>query len=261
MTKQKTYWNTVADEYQSVTRIATDAFHFGPLLPSNRELQLFPVPGNGQRCLELGCGAGQNSIYLARHGAECTAIDISAEQLAHGQRLAAEAGVEVEFFEADIDDLPALNLGVFDFIHSVYGLPFAQDPGRVVAESAKCLAPGGILVITVGHPVFAGEFIEVDEGELGMFVTDYFKPPTDTRFIDDSDDFINSRSWPLSDVSDWLLDAGLQIRRMAEPGPAPIPIMDEVAIIEQVPYDSPNWRELYHQLIRVPVVAVFVAQK
>jgi SAM-dependent methyltransferase len=261
MTNQRNYWNNIADEYQSATRIATDAFHFGPLLPSNRELQLFPVPGRGQRCLELGCGAGQNSIYLARHGADCTAIDISGEQLAHGRKLAKEAGVDIDFREADIDDLPTLDLGTFDFIHSVYGLPFAHDPGRVIAESAKRLSPGGIMVITVGHPVFAGEFIEVDDGEFGMFVTDYFKPPADTRFIGDSDDFINSRSWPLSDVSDWLLDAGLQIRRMAEPGPAPIPILDEEAIAEQVPYDSPGWRGLYHQLIRVPVVAVFVAQK
>ena len=70
------YWNIIADEYQDVTHISVDDFHYGPLLPGDRALGLIPPLDPGARCLELACGAGQNSLYLASaYGADCVAID------------------------------------------------------------------------------------------------------------------------------------------------------------------------------------------
>jgi SAM-dependent methyltransferase len=93
---QQVYWDEIAEEYQRLTRISTDDFHFGPLLPGDLELQILPEITSGMSCLELGCGAAQNSIALARRGAVCTAIDISSHQIQHAAQLAAAAKVDIE---------------------------------------------------------------------------------------------------------------------------------------------------------------------
>ena len=36
------YWNTIADAYQREPHISTDDFHYGPLLPGDRELGQLP---------------------------------------------------------------------------------------------------------------------------------------------------------------------------------------------------------------------------
>ena len=63
------YWDDLADLYQKETRISTDDFHYGPLLPGDSILGLLP-PVPQRSCLEIGCGAGQNSIFLAKQGAQ-----------------------------------------------------------------------------------------------------------------------------------------------------------------------------------------------
>ena len=56
------------------------------------------------RLLDLGCGEGQNAVYLAQNGFDVTGIDLSETGLAKAERLAAEAGVEVAFACADLID-------------------------------------------------------------------------------------------------------------------------------------------------------------
>ncbi len=254
------YWNELAADYQRVTRINCTGFHLGPLLPDAAELKLLPEVG-GRRCLELGCGAGQNSIYLASRGARCVAVDVSDEQLAHGRGLAAAHKVEVNFRQASLDALPLAELGTFHFIHSTFALPFASDPAAVLRDIASLLEPGGTLLLSTAHPVFAGEWLEIEEEGEGLFLGNYFEPPPDVRFseMNDGQVFICSRAYPLGVTIDWILDAGLTLRRLLEPRPLPIPTMSEAEIRRQVPYDSPSWRELYGQIARVPVVAVFLA--
>lgn len=60
------------------------------------------VPG---RAIDLGCGEGDNAIFLARHGFTVTAIDFAPAAIAKAVRKAEAAGVEVEFL---VDDLTRL---------------------------------------------------------------------------------------------------------------------------------------------------------
>ena len=93
---QRNYWNCLSSKYQRMMRISCDDFHYGPQIPGDSVLRLLPPLQPGMRALELGCGAAQNSIFLARKGLDCTALDISSEQLAHARKLAAAAGVKIE---------------------------------------------------------------------------------------------------------------------------------------------------------------------
>ncbi len=255
------YWDALADEYQASTRISTDDFHFGPLLPGNRELRVLPRDVASRTCLEIGCGGGQNSIYLAKQGARCTAIDISEQQLVHGRRLAATANVEVTFECRDMEKLADRGLGTFDLIHSTHALPFTACPERVVANAADMLGASGMMVLTLSHPVFAGEWLEVDGEGAGLFLRDYFHPAADVRFTGGGDSFIQSCAHPIGTTIDWLIQAGLAVESVLEPEPLPIPTMTKTAILERVPYDSAAWRELYEQIAHVPVVVIFVAIK
>ena len=95
--KNEQYWEEIAEAYQAETVISTDDFHYGPLIAGDSELELLPKTLSGLDCLEIGCGGAQNSIYLAKHGANCTAVDISAKQLRFAKQLARQAGVIVSF--------------------------------------------------------------------------------------------------------------------------------------------------------------------
>ena len=111
---QSRYWNCVAQQYQSCCRIALDDFHYGPLVPGESRLHLLPPSLKGLRCFEFGCGAGQNSIFLAGQGAQCVALDVAESQLACGRELASCQGVEVGFLQGAMEEVRPDELGRFD---------------------------------------------------------------------------------------------------------------------------------------------------
>lgn len=61
---------------------------------------LFKLP-SGSRILDVGCGTGRHSVELAKRGYQVTGVDISPGMLDVARKKAGEAGVEVEFIEAD----------------------------------------------------------------------------------------------------------------------------------------------------------------
>jgi len=252
------YWNATADEYQSTIRISTDDYHYGPLLPGDRELNLLPEPLQGKRCLEIGCGAGQNSIFLTRHGADCVAVDLSERQLHHGRELATQCGVRVDFRRHDMDQLPVAELGSFDLVHNA-SLTFSQNPGQVVRTMADLLRPDGQLLLVALHPLHAGDWIELDDGTEGVWIRSYFHMPVDERDAEEGHDGIVARYYTLSEMAGWITDAGLRINRIVEPEPLPIPSLHDDEVMQRVPYDSPDWRELYPFLAAVPFAVIFLA--
>lgn len=274
------YWDDLAELYQKETRISTNDFHYGPLLPGDSILGLLPRFGKNPttvfQTLEIGCGAGQNSIFLARQGAQCTAIDISEKQLNHGRHLAASENVKVDFRRISMDssadlktlprqsDIPKIlhsTLPPFDLIHSSYALPFSADPAKVITDCAALLKPGGTFLLTTGHPLYAGEWLDIGDDEDGVFLPNYFQLDADVRMSMDDQTINAAQYWPISQIAEWMHEAGMIIERLLEPAPMPIPKMNEAEILEKVPYDSKDWRTLYNQLSRIPVVVIFKARK
>lgn len=246
------YWDAISETYQSQTRISTDDFHYGPLLPGDRALQLLPSPLSGLRCLEIGCGAGQNSIYLAKQGARCSAWDISGEQLKRGKQLATADKVDVLFEQKDMESLN--DSAAFDLIHSAYALPFSKNPAELVKAMLKALRPGGTLLLSTGHPLYGNEWMSFDDGEEGLFVEDYFDPLEDLRMINDGDVHCRSRTWPVSEMCHWITDCGGMITALNEPKALPD---DELAT--KAPYFSEDWAEQANNLRKVPIVLILRA--
>ena len=256
--RNRSYWDGLADEYQSSTRISVTDFHYGPLLAGDATYNLLPEDVNGLRCLELGCGAGQNSIFLSSRGAECVAIDVSEQQLAHAARLNQDHGTGVAFHALAMEQLDG-RFGSFDLIHSAYGLPFALDPFTVVQNCANLLNPGGVLLFSMGHPVYAGEWLELDENERGIFLQDYFNPIPDVRDGHQDDSSSWARAFPVSTVIGWVLDAGLQVNAVLEPRAEPVDTFTAEQLQRRVPYFSEDWAEQVQELRKFPIVLVLKA--
>ena len=255
------YWDEIADEYQQITRISTNDFHYGPLLPGDREVKALPPIKEGMKCLEIGSGGAQNSIYLASQGADCLATDISAGQLEHGRKIAEELGVKLKTEVCGLDDISKEKFGTFDLIHSTWALPFASDQKAVIENCAEMLNPGGYIVFTTGHPIFAGEWIVLDEYEEGLFLSNYFNPPGEVRFTKDEENFVRTQQFPISTYVNWIVGAGLTLTRMLELEPITLEVLSEDEILQKTPYDSPTWREMYNQIKNVPFVVTYIAQK
>lgn len=258
------YWDELAAEYQKSTTISVKDFHYGPLLPGDSELQLLPKGLAGKRCLELGCGAAQNSVYLARKGAECVAVDVSREQLGHAEKLAEAYGVALEVRRMDMEAIGEAmgeDLGEFDLIHSAYGVPFAADPAGLIARCAERLRPGGTLLFSLGHPVYAGEWMELDEEERGIFLGSYFDPMPDVREGEGEDAVVCARAYPVSEGVEWVLRAGLRLTALREPAALPVHQMEREERRRRVPYYSPEWAEQVFEMQRFPIVYILRAEK
>ena len=248
MNNDHRYWLDEARHYQEETRISCDDFHYGPLIPGDKELKLLPQGLNGMRCLEIACGAAQNSIYLARKGAECSAFDVSTVQLEYAGENAREHGVEIELKQMVLENLPA-DYGIFDLIHSAYGLNFAENINDSVKNCGKLLGTGGILLFSLPHPLFSGEFLELDD-EPGLFLGNYFRIPADLRFDENEEETARSNFYSIAEVSTALADNDFLIERICEPEPCVKP-----------PYTSECWEEYRLQFERFPGTIIFKAVK
>jgi tellurite methyltransferase len=62
------------------------------------------LPARG-RALDIACGNGRNSVWLAERGLDVVAIDLSAEALRLGRELAARRGDSVSWLQADVETL------------------------------------------------------------------------------------------------------------------------------------------------------------
>jgi ubiquinone/menaquinone biosynthesis C-methylase UbiE len=102
----------------------------------------------GDQVVELGCGPGVESLFLAVHGMHVTGVDRSPAALAIGKRLQEIYGVEVKWVEGDIIDVP-LPDGCADVVsdsfifHNVR--PSKRD--RYASEVNRLLRPGGLFVL------------------------------------------------------------------------------------------------------------------
>src|SRR5579863_2536419 len=101
------------------------------------------------RALDLACGEGRNAIWLARHGWRVSGIDYSKVAIDKAKRLAAQAGVEVEWFCSDVLTFEAAT-GSYDLVLLSYLQLPVDQMSTVVAKAGRALAPGGTLLV-VGH--------------------------------------------------------------------------------------------------------------
>ena len=137
------------------------------------------------KALDIGCGAGTDSVFLASQGWDVTSLDFMEKALEYTQQRAAEAGVSVTPVVADITtwDPPDQYDLVLD-----HGLLHNMDPVRYPAYRERIMnavAEDGSFVLLHWHPLFDGQ----SQGENGPTRTaredikDFFAPEFQERYF------------------------------------------------------------------------------
>jgi SAM-dependent methyltransferase len=164
--RNKTVW--AAGEWDDVSELIAEV---GPRLLDAVGIE------PGMDVLDVGTGSGGTvAIPAALRGAQVVGSDFVPDHFEVGRRRAAEAGVEVEWVEADAEALPFED-GSFDRVLSTFGHMFAPRHNRSGAELARVCRPGGTVGTTTWRPTgFAGAMF----GILGSSLPpppDFAQPP------------------------------------------------------------------------------------
>lgn len=167
-------WDEWATDYARTAdrnwRVAPGEEDWGIYAIPESELRMLPDDLAGLDALELGCGTGYVSAWMARRGARVTGIDNSPRQLETARRLQAEHGLDFPLHLAPAEALPFPDRS-FDFAISEYGAVLWADPDRWLPEAARVLRPGGRLHVLTNSILLHLTLPE----EAGTAATDRFQ--------------------------------------------------------------------------------------
>lgn len=133
VTDQATDWETAYAGDMPETPVDRD------VMAVTRDLE----PGSA---LDLGCGSGQNSIWLAQQGWTVHGVDIASGAIDRANAAAQRAAMNATFEKADLTTWRTSER--FDLVVSTYALP-QRGPGRVhtLTTVRDAVAPGGVALI------------------------------------------------------------------------------------------------------------------
>lgn len=145
--RNRAAWDSWADRYvaNGEESWATDEPRWGIWGIPESELRLLPDDLEGRDTIELGCGTGYVSAWLARRGARPVGVDNSARQLDTARRLQREHGLEFPLIHGNAEEVPLPDAS-FDLVISEYGAAIWADPYAWIPEASRLLRPGGELL-------------------------------------------------------------------------------------------------------------------
>ena len=133
--------------------------HWGGDIESRRPLA-------GRAALDVGCGAGLLCEPLARLGAEVTGVDAAPENAMAAAAHAEGAGLDIRYIAGE---LAAQDLGQFDLVTAMEVIEHVADKPAFVAELARRLAPGGLMVLSTPNQTPQSRLLMVGAAEgLGL---------------------------------------------------------------------------------------------
>ena len=104
------------------------------------------IPGDA-RVVEIGCGTGQMSLYLAKADRQVVGADLTRASVRLGAAAARRFGVDqVQFIETDLNR-PGLRAGAFDVVYCSGVLHHTPDPRAAFAAIVALARPGGLVVV------------------------------------------------------------------------------------------------------------------
>jgi cyclopropane fatty-acyl-phospholipid synthase-like methyltransferase len=148
----------------------------------------------GWEVLDIGCGFGASSLYLARqYGASATGITISQVQLEMANRAARDSAANAQFLLMDAEAMQFDER--FDLLWSVESISHYQNIERFFASAAKFLKPGGTFALT------------------DWFKRENLSPAENRKYIAPIEEGMFVELQTMSDYARHLTSSGLQIVR------------------------------------------------
>lgn len=220
-----------------VEDIDVDIYFEGSTCPENRFIVLQLGDLRGKRVLDLGCGAGENSVYFARKGAQCVATDISPGMVETALKLAEKYGVKIEGKVVNAMDIDFPD-NSFDVVYAANILHHV-NPGRALQEMHRVLKPGGM--VCFWDPLKHNPIINIYR-QIAKDVRTDDEMPLDIRIIRSIEQmFSEIRYDTFWLISLWIFIQFYFIER-ADP--------NEERYWKKIIYEEPRLRKLYYRLER-----------
>lgn len=156
--------------YELASRIGLNPALNAADVPDQRLVDLVegadrPEPG---RALDLGCGAGRNTLYLARHGWDAIGVDMLSASVDKARSAAVGAAARARFVQGDVTRLEDLGIGddyrLINDSGCYYGLADNQRDAYA-AGVTRVAAPGALLLMS-GFTKIPGIIPGISEEDL-----------------------------------------------------------------------------------------------
>ena len=148
MKANKQFWNNVYESGDYLKK-----WDYSKASPELVALLASPIFTPNSTVVDLGCGTGEDAIFMALQGHQVSAIDISQKALDLAKEKAKKAGIKINLQQADFLNLPLDDASV-DFINdrgSLHLLDEADWP-ELAKEIQRVLKPGGMLFMRGASP-------------------------------------------------------------------------------------------------------------
>lgn len=183
--------------------------------------------------LDLGCGHGRIANRLAERGYRVTGLDLTPIFLEHAHRDAADRGVEVEYVQGDMRQLPWT--GQFEAVvnwFTTFGYFDDANNRLVLRNAAQALKPGGVFLLELNNflnlLLYRYQPSTVAERDGDVVVDRHaIDPLTSRNYVDRvmvrrglvRRTRYSVRMFTFPEIRDWLLDAGFtDVRAFGEQG-------------------------------------------
>ena len=218
----KGMWDKFAVEHFDSPQYRTKEFLEGGSTLHSIELEeLGDV--EGKTLLHLQCHFGLDTLSWAREGAIVTGVDFSGEAIQMARHLAQKTGIDGEFIQANIYDLPQILHRQFDIVFTSYGVTcWLHDLTQWAEIITQSLREGGTFYLAEGHPLMW--VFDWDDTDDFRIVRSYFHTSEPNEFevdgsyagakIEEQNDY--EWAWSMGDVLTALATAGLRIEFLHE---------------------------------------------
>jgi SAM-dependent methyltransferase len=125
--------------------------------------------GSGDTVLDVATGTGNAALLAASTAAEVVGIDFEPALLALASERSRSNGLEAQWVKADVDNMPVGDEWASAIV-SVFGVMYGPDHDAASAEMARCIAPGGRIVLAAWVP---GSFMPA----MGPALAQFLPPP------------------------------------------------------------------------------------
>ncbi|WP_367136068.1 class I SAM-dependent methyltransferase [Saccharothrix sp. HUAS TT1] len=143
------YYYGYADRYEEVYRHGAISWETAD--PNDVLVSLLERNGiEPCRVIDLGCGEGRDSVYLADRGFEVLGVDVAHSALEKARQRARQRGVDATFIERDVTLLRGVPAESFDLAINMGCLHMIPDPvsrARHLSRVFEVLRPGGRFIL------------------------------------------------------------------------------------------------------------------